>query len=68
LLIAYCHRLLHITTIIEEGDDIVAVTFFVAKPPKKRHRSPISCGKAIEEGDGSYRLLLLLCFNETITK
>jgi len=43
------------------------VTFFAAKPPKKRHRSPISCGKAIEEGDGSCHLCLL-CFNGTITK
>jgi hypothetical protein len=30
-----CHRLLHNTTTIEEGDNIATVTFFVAKPLKK---------------------------------
>jgi hypothetical protein len=30
-----CHRLFHKTTTIDEGDNIVAITFFVAKPSKK---------------------------------
>jgi hypothetical protein len=34
----------------EEGDDTTVVPFFVAKPTK-RHRLPIFCDKAIEEGD-----------------
>jgi hypothetical protein len=33
--IAYCHCLLHNTTTIKECDDIAAITFFAAKPPKK---------------------------------
>jgi hypothetical protein len=61
--IAFCHRLCHIWATIEEGDDIVAVPFFAAKPAKRR-MSPIFCGKAIEEGDNGCHLLLL-CSNGT---
>jgi hypothetical protein len=32
-MVACCHRLVHNTTTIEEGDDIVAIMFFVTKPP-----------------------------------
>jgi hypothetical protein len=34
--IAFSHRLLHHTTTIEEGDDIVAITFFATEPQKRR--------------------------------
>jgi hypothetical protein len=43
---------------IEEGDDIVAVTFFAAKPQKKG-KFAISLQQS-KEGGGNYRLLLLL--------
>jgi len=45
-----------ISAIIEEGDDIVAVTFFAAKPQKKG-KFVISLQQN-EEGGGSCRLLL----------
>jgi len=50
------------TTTIEEGDNIVAVTFFATKPPKKAVAITVAfiCSKAIEEGDRSCRRLLLL--------
>jgi len=51
---------------MKEGDNIAAITFFVAKPPKKVQVT-IFCNKAIEEGDGSCHLLLLCC-NRTIEK
>jgi hypothetical protein len=55
------HCLLHNTT-IREGDDITAITFFGAKSLKKATiiNVAIFCYKAIEEGDESCRLLLLL--------
>jgi len=56
---------LPITITIEEGDDIVAITFFAAKLPKKAHVATIFCSKAIKEGDKSWRFLLLR-YNETI--
>jgi hypothetical protein len=34
------HRLLHSTTTIEKGDNIVAVTFFTSKPPKRQQQLP----------------------------
>jgi hypothetical protein len=52
------------TITIKESDEIIAITFFVAKPPKKAHVAIIFCNKAIEEGDKSCRLLLLH-YNET---
>ncbi len=45
-----------ISATIEEGDDIVAVTFFAAKPQKKG-KFAISLQQS-EEGDGTCRLLL----------
>jgi hypothetical protein len=53
----------HIWATIEEGDNIATVPFFAAKPAKRR-MSLIFCGKAIEEGDDSCRLILL-CSNGT---
>jgi hypothetical protein len=63
----YCHHLLHNTTTIEEGDDIVAVTFFTAKPLKEVMTVGVTIfyNKAIEEGDRICCLLLLL-YNTTI--
>ncbi len=56
---AYYHYLFHDTTTIEKGDDIDAVTFFVAKPLKKATIIIIAifCSKAIKEGDISCLLL-----------
>jgi len=54
-----------ITITIKESDNIVAITFFKAKPPKKAQVAIIFCSKASEEGDGSYRLLLFR-YNEII--
>jgi hypothetical protein len=65
---ACCHHLLHNTTTIEEGDDIVAITFFATKPLKKAMvvTIVIFCNKAIEEGDGSFYLFILLYNTTTI--
>jgi hypothetical protein len=54
-----------VTITIKESNDIVAITFFKAKPPKKAQVAIIFCSKAIEEGDKSCRLLLLR-YNEII--
>jgi len=66
--IIYYHRLFHstTTTTIEKGDDIATVTFFVIKLLKKAMAVVITffCNKAIEEGDGSYRCLLLFKHRE----
>jgi hypothetical protein len=62
-----CHRLLHNTITIEEGNNIVAITFFVTKPLKKVTIVIVAifCNKTIEKGDGSCCLLLFLCDTTT---
>ncbi len=52
-----CHHLLHNTTTIEVGDDIIVLTFFATKPSKKAMTIPV---KAIETSDGSYRRVFLI--------
>jgi hypothetical protein len=54
---AHCHYLFHNTTTIEIGEDIVVVTFFATKPPKKVMAIVVLCfcNKVIKEGDGSCR-------------
>jgi hypothetical protein len=42
---------------LEEGNDIVLVTFFATKPPKKAQVAIFFFSKTIEEGDGSCLLL-----------
>jgi len=56
---------LHSTTTIEEGDDIVVVTFFIAKPLKKATIIAVTifCNKAIKEGDESCRTIILFYFS-----
>ncbi len=65
--ITFCHHFRHIWAAIEEGDNIVVVPFFAAKPAKRR-MSPIFCGKTIEEGDDNCHLLLLCSKNLRKTK
>jgi hypothetical protein len=63
-----CHCLLHnnTTTTIEEGDDIAAITFLATKLLEKATVVTVNffCNKPIEEGDGSYRLLILFKHKE----
>jgi hypothetical protein len=59
------HCLFHNTTTIEEGDNIVVVTFLTTKPLKKATTITITffCSKAIVEGDDSNCHCLLHCNN-----
>jgi hypothetical protein len=59
------HCLFHNTTTIEEGDNIVVVTFLTTKPLKKATTITITffCNKAIVEGDDSNCHCLLHCNN-----
>jgi len=61
------HHLLHNTTTIEKGDDIVAITFFTVKPSEKVTTIAVTLflNKAIKEGDGNCSHFLLLCNTTT---
>jgi hypothetical protein len=59
---ACCPCLFHNIATIEEGDNIVVITFFTAKPPKKTTTIIVAflCNEIIEEGDRSFQCLFLL--------
>ncbi len=62
-----CHHLVHSTTTIEVGDDIVAVTFFATKPQNKVTAIFVVffCIKAIKKTDRIYcRVFLILKHRE----